>query len=259
MIERFVKRIRQYYPKNQEPSVIFDVGSRDALQSVEFSRYFPQANIYAFECNPQTLPQCYKNAAPFPNITVVNKAIHTTNGKCKFYPIDTQKSITSIEGGNPGASSLFKASGLYPAETFYQNEIEVESIRLDTFCQENAISGIDLLWLDLQGAEILALQSLGDFIFSIKMIHTEVEFKPIYEGQCLFWEVENYLSGKGFLRLSHIKPNTWFADIIYVNTRFLCPEKRLQAQIMRTVNQAYCHFKYYVLDPLERLLIPSSK
>jgi len=56
MIETFVK----YINNKDDIFVIFDVGSRDCFQSIEFYNTFPNAKIYAFECNPNTLDQCKK-------------------------------------------------------------------------------------------------------------------------------------------------------------------------------------------------------
>lgn len=250
MITRFLKRVREYYPVGQAPRVIFEVGSRDGLHAAEFAKNFPGARIYAFECNPETLPLCRRNTAAWPQIEIVPKAVHRTNGRCRFFPVDTRRSKTPIAGGNPGASSLFKWKGDYPGEDLVQNEIEVESTRLDTFCRAGGIAAIDLLWLDLQGAELMALESLGELIRSVKIIHTEAEFKPLYEGQALFPEIEKLLAAQGFVRHTAFKPGSWFADVVYLNERFLGPGRGLQVRVLRALHQAYLNLKYYILDPV---------
>ena len=57
MIEKFIN----YIKKKDENYIIFDIGSRDCKQSIEFYKTFPNAKIYAFECNPNTLDLCEKN------------------------------------------------------------------------------------------------------------------------------------------------------------------------------------------------------
>ena len=44
----------------------------------------------------------------------MNKAIYTSEGSIDFYPINTEKTITTHSDGNPGASSLLKANPDYP-------------------------------------------------------------------------------------------------------------------------------------------------
>jgi hypothetical protein len=56
----------------------------------------------------------------------------------------------------------------------------------------------DILKLDLQGAELLALQGAGERIAEVTALIIEVEFNAIYEGQPLFGEVDAYLRRHGF-------------------------------------------------------------
>jgi FkbM family methyltransferase len=201
--------------------VIFDIGSRDGLQAVEFSNLFPEADIVAIECNRQTLERCRRNLADKPRITLIDKAINSHTGRCTFYPIDPTRTITTWKDGNPGASSLFIATGDYPVETYVQNEVEVDCIRLDDLCQQLHINAIDLIWMDLQGAELIALQSAGSLLEKVRYIYTEVSHRPIYKDQCLFEDVDAFLTGRGFRRCTTIDPARWQQDAIYENTREL--------------------------------------
>lgn len=201
---------------------VFDVGSRDGAESVTFAEKFMTSKIYAFECNPKTIPLLRERASKWKAITAVEKAIADYDGTIKFYPTNME-SITSWPDGNPGASSLFKANGNYPAEKYAQDEIEVPCIRLDTFCNEKGITAIDILWMDMQGAELLALQSLGGLLKTVKFINTEVTFKEMYTGQCLFEDINFFLLSNGFKLVNdkHINKmqseGHWQSDAIYVN------------------------------------------
>jgi FkbM family methyltransferase len=77
-----------------------------------------------------------------------------------FFPIDPKRTVTTWKDGNPGASSLFVAQDGYPHEKYVQNEIMVNCHRLDSICEQEKIVP-DLIWIDLQGAELLAFESLG--------------------------------------------------------------------------------------------------
>lgn len=77
MIEKFLAQLRADGVAADAPLVIFDVGSRDCGQSIEFYEAFPNARIVAFECNPQTLPLCAAAAAARADrLTLVPKAVH---------------------------------------------------------------------------------------------------------------------------------------------------------------------------------------
>lgn len=139
--------------------VVLDIGARDCEESVAFHPYFPGAHIYAFECNPVTLPVCRKAIENKNKLHLVEKAVSEIDGSVTFYQIDKAK--TTMSGiYNPGSSSLYVFSEKSP-EKYAQKAIHVESVRLATSLKEEGLEHIDLLWMDVQGAELLCLKSLG--------------------------------------------------------------------------------------------------
>src|SRR2546430_1702409 len=128
MIERLAKFLRARGVDFATFGAMLDVGSRDGRQAVELAGLFPEAQVVAIECNHQTLEQCRRNVARNSRIRLVEKAINSHTGRCRFYPIDPQRTVTSWADGNPGASSLFLANGEYPVEAYAQNEVEVDCI-----------------------------------------------------------------------------------------------------------------------------------
>jgi FkbM family methyltransferase len=201
--------------------VVFDIGSRDGSQALQLAGLFPEAEVIAIECNAQTIEACRRKVERNPRVKLVEKAINSYTGCCDFYPIDPERTITTWEDGNPGASSLFVANGEYPVETYVQKKVEVECIRLDDLCTQQGIDAIDLIWMDLQGAELLALESAGTFLDRVRYIYTEVSHRPIYNGQCMFEDVEAFLTARGFRRCTAIDRSRWQQDAIYENTREL--------------------------------------
>lgn len=191
--------VSQKFKNKNDVKVIFDIGACHALESVEFAKRFKDARIFTFEANPVSYEVCLKNTQDYPSITVINQAVNDFDGKCKFYPMDKDKTITTWEDGNQGASSLYKSNGSYDhIEKYVQYEIEVPCTRLDTFCEKNNIDQVDIIWMDLQGAELKALKSLGEMLQTVQIIHTELEMNPMYEGQCLFSDVYDYLKLNNF-------------------------------------------------------------
>ena len=200
--------------------IIYDVGSRDCEQSVEFYNQFLRAQIVAFECNANTLPKCYAAAGPRRDrITVIPKAVHEYDGVCTFFPIDQQKTITTWADGNPGASSIFKSNGQYDIEHYVQNETTVECTTLATASKELNIDHIDVLWMDLQGAELLALKGMGDLLKTVKFIHAELSFKEMYTGQAMCMDVHNFLIANDFSLITPLSGKGWQEDGIYKNMK----------------------------------------
>ena len=212
MIEQFVKYITD---KNNE-YIIFDVGSRDCIQSIEFYHTFPNSKIYAFECNPNTLNICKKNIEPYlDRITLIEGAVCDYDGEIKFYPINQDKTLTSWTDGNPGASSLFKSNGEYNIEKYVQDEITTNCHRIDSVMKKYNIPKVDIVWMDLQGAELLAFKGMGDALNNVKYIHTEVSHKAIYTGQVMFKELNEYILSNNFKIVNNITGYGWQEDIVY--------------------------------------------
>ena len=210
--------------------VVFDVGARDCAESADFARAYPAATVFAFECNPATLPKCRAAAAAESRIRLTEKAVADKEGRLSFFPIDPARSVGGTPGGNHGASSIFEASGAYPEETYVQNRIEVESIRLDRFCAAAGVTAIDILWMDVQGAELLVLKGLGDLLPQVSFIHMEVEFFEIYKGQALFPAVDALLAGRGFRLAGFTSYSQYAADALYVGQNVVFQFERTQRE-----------------------------
>jgi FkbM family methyltransferase len=210
-----------------EIETIIEIGSRDCEETLIFNDFFPKAHIYAFECNPDTLPICKSRVKDINSITLVEKAIVENNNEdyVTFYKIDKNATRTTWIDGNPGASSLFLASGKYPIEDYVQTPIIVPSISLGVFVEQNNIKNIDLLWMDIQGAELMALRGLGGFIKNVGIIHLEVEFMEIYKNQPLFNEIKLFLNLNGFKAVDFTSFNVFSGDCIFVNNDII--ESRL--------------------------------
>ena len=172
-----------------KPKIILEIGSKDAIQSIEFSKLFPKAKIYAFECNPPSIKTCIENTKNYKNIEIIPYAVFNKNEKIDFYPVSEET----------GASSLFKLNKEYAEESnFNQEEITVDTIRIDTWAKEKGINKIDLIWIDLQGVEYEAFEGMGELLHDVQAIYTEVEIKELYIGQKLMKDISKLLSENGF-------------------------------------------------------------
>lgn len=220
MISKFLAQLRASGIAADAELVIFDVGSRDCAQSVEFYEAFPKSRIVAFECNPQTLPLCAAAAAARADrLTLVPKAVHEYDGVCAFFPIDPAQTVTTWSDGNPGASSIFRANGKYDVEHYVQTETSVECTTLASAAAALNITNVDLIWMDLQGAELLALKGLGALLENVRFIHIELTFREMYSGQAMFSDVHTFLHQHGFELVTSLVGRGWQEDGIYRNSR----------------------------------------
>lgn len=73
---------------------------------------------------------------------------------------------------------------------------EVDTVRLDDVPQT---ASLDYLKIDIQGAELMVFENAVERLAGALLIHTEVEFLPMYIGQPLFSDIDHYLRTRGFV------------------------------------------------------------
>jgi len=215
-----IAKILGRFIKNDRVRIVVEVGAKDCTESVGLAERFPQARVYAFECNPDTLDTCRRNVRDHPQIQLIESAVADSCGIRSFFKTDPVQSRTLWPDGNPGASSLFRASGKYPVEDYAQIEVSVPTTTLEKFVNDRKLQTIDLLWMDIQGSELLALKGLGDSLSKVKLIHTEVEFLEIYKGQPLWRDLNRFLHSKNFALLKFTSFGRYSADAIFINRKF---------------------------------------
>tara|TARA_R110001592_G_scaffold361900_2_gene674015 strand:+ start:1000 stop:1644 length:645 start_codon:yes stop_codon:yes gene_type:complete len=180
----FVKHFKdniEGYPIN-----IFEIGADDARDSVIFYNEFNRSNIYAFEANVDTFNN---NKSNINNINYINCAISDVEHDTVFYKKTEQY---------PGISSLRNRGQQYPGVT-----VTVKTKRIDTFCNENDITSIDICKVDVEGCTYEALKSFGDMLSKTKIFHIETETSQHFENQIVESEVFNLLKQHNFEMLQH--------------------------------------------------------
>jgi len=208
----FVKHIDQ-----KSINTIVECGSRDCLDAIAMNEFFVPDIIYAFECNPESIYVCKENISGIKNIKLITKAVHRNNGKVPFFPTDMDAS----KDKNIGASSLLWHRD--NEKEYIQKRIEVECLRLDTFMEKYNVPRIDLLCMDLQGAEFLAIEGLGTRSKDVHYIITEVSFQSYYLGDRSAKDISRMLEHRGFVFAScnqNMNKHSGFGDALFINKRY---------------------------------------
>ncbi len=180
-----------------EPNLIVEVGARDGGETKVFSKMFPASMIYSYECNPETVGLCEEACKPLPNVIFRPVGASFMNTSLPFH---------ILEGDN-GSSSVLK----HLTEGSRQREVMVEMVRLRTDLPRQP----DVLWLDTQGSEIDVMLGLGTMLSGVNMIHTEVYFKPAYDGQPSYEDIKNFLNTRGFYVHHFTSYTPSFGDAIF--------------------------------------------
>ena len=179
---------------NESKPVIFDVGAHTGEMSKRFRKILPNADIYAFE----PIPECY------------NQLKKVFNQDQYLYPYSFAISDKFEEkeffiNHNLGSSSLLPS--LSKGKIAWENRAletvsttTVQCQTLDNFCLENNIENINLLKLDIQGAELNALHGAKRLLINggISIIYTEISIYQSYKSQGEFHRILSLLHEYNF-------------------------------------------------------------
>ena len=99
----------------------------------------------------------------------------------------------------------------------------VATRRLDDVLAEGPV---DVLKLDIQGAELMVLRCATRTLARTAVVHCEVEFAPIYDGQPLYPEVQTFLNAQGFALIDLLWSGKDYYD---TPSRSIAPDRLLWA------------------------------
>jgi FkbM family methyltransferase len=200
--------------------VIFDIGANRGQTTPTYRKWFPEATIYCFEpfaASFATLKEA------FPNCRFVQPfqlAVSDGVGTRSFYCAN-ESVMNSLLPLSPRADLLTTSTG--------SGTIEVQSTTLDAFCSENNVTRIDILKIDVQGAEVQVLSGATGLLRDqlVRMVYLEVNFNEIYLGQAFFHDVSGFLHSHGYslyglyqMAYSPVGPIGW-ADALFVSPKVM--------------------------------------
>lgn len=201
---------------------IVEVGSRDAQDAVALAGHYRPRRMLVFEANPPAAQLCRRTLAGRADITLIEAAVGEVEGTVPFFSVVSSHQPDGVETHNIGASSLLRASGRY-GETYIQEEIQVRAVRGDRVCAEQGVESVDLLCMDVQGAEIAVLRSFGTMLRGVSYIITEATVVNQYSGQAQLCDVNDFLTYHGF-RLAAVDMAYWgFGNFLYINRKVPIP------------------------------------
>jgi FkbM family methyltransferase len=192
-----------------EPIVVAHVGAHlgeEAQSYIEIN----WLDTYWFEANPDMLSNLIANPDIDKNKIVMRAMTNITGQKIRFNVATSSMS-----------SSIFafqKHLDVYP-DIKVEREIDVITLRLDDFFQDFVP---DLINLDIQGSELLALKGAENILKRVRWIYTEVSFTELYDSGVLVGDIDSFLKQFGFERSGtrRLYGEGW-GDAIYINTN-LC-------------------------------------
>ena len=220
------KLLQKLIEKNNP--IIFDIGAHEGQSILFFSKLFPDAFIYSFEPDPDTFKILSNISAK--NLKLENIALSDKTGDTSFYKnsISHTNSLFKVNHNSKDSISISKAKS-EKNETFFiglNQEIKVKTSTLDYYITSNNILTIDLLKIDVQGAEVKVLNGALSSLEKTKCVILEISFYDYYETQTSFFDIEKILTTMDFklYSISEISNNpmngrTDWVEVIYLKQK----------------------------------------
>ncbi|SDQ99771.1 methyltransferase, FkbM family [Rhizobiales bacterium GAS113] len=176
------------------PRVWIDVGAHFGEHSLAAAANDPSLIVHAFEPLP-ALHDRLRREAP-PNFIPHAMAVSDNDGEASFRvnSFDASSSLLPIDEAE-------RADWIDGHLLREDEEITVETVRLDTFMKQHGIQKIDFLKIDAQGADLAVVRSLGARIGDVAKIQLEVcvKARQLYRGAADKTTIIGYMAERGFV------------------------------------------------------------
>jgi FkbM family methyltransferase len=200
---------------------VLDIGANEGQFARVVRRQLPDALVYSFEPLPDVYAKLSRSFEGDSKVFPVNVGLSDAAGTRAMYRSEFSPS-----------SSLLPMADLHREEfpaTAKSTAIPVSLVQLDEWAVQNClrVQGGLLIKIDVQGHELGVINGGVQTLQRAKMLIVEVSFYELYEGQPLFDEIYDRLTGLGFCyrgqigqHLSEDRNQILFADAVFEN-RFL--------------------------------------
>ena len=158
------------------PQVIVELGAFDGGDALRLQAAYPDCRVITVEADPARV-EIVRNNLKDTAIEVVQAAICDKDGLIDWFSAE-------IGGETDGQGSIYKHTDFYkksfPFVTQTDRPGQIAGLRFDSLCAAQNIAEVDLLHIDIEGAEFAALSGLGDI--RPKMIYLEMQKKMFESG-----------------------------------------------------------------------------
>lgn len=203
----------------QEVTSIFDVGANIGQTSTKYREIFPNATIYAFEPTEEAFIKLHSKFKDCSHVKPFKAAVSSQSGHQPFF-IYQSSLINSLLPVTTNADLYV----LPPSHDFLETTY-VQTTTIDIFCVQENIDKINILKMDIQGGELIALNGASNLLQtkSIDLIYMEVLFGEQYENQANFHDISKFLKDHkyilyGIYNLTRNSDGTLgYADAIFIS------------------------------------------
>jgi FkbM family methyltransferase len=194
MLEHLFEGLPKNFSANTD-KIVIHVGAHTG-EEVPFYLKNGFNNICLIEANPDLVAKLNVDFELVPEVKVVHRAISNVKGMAEF-------TIHQTEKGSVESASLLELKRLGEIVPVFNSsrKVQVATSTLDELIDELDVKLINsLLCLDIQGAELMALEGAVHLLAQVNAVICEVNLIENYKGGALEHEIEKLLTDRGFIR-----------------------------------------------------------
>jgi FkbM family methyltransferase len=141
------------------PKIILDAGANIGLSAVYFANKYPDATIIALEPESSNFLLLQKNISPYPQIKSLQAALWKESGHINLIdPSNGHHGFQTVEGKTNDCARSWL----------------VEALTVDGIMSRMGLRTIDILKIDIEGAEKEVFENSADWIDKIEVIMAEL-------------------------------------------------------------------------------------
>jgi FkbM family methyltransferase len=198
--------------------VIFDIGAHMGETVNRYKGLFKDSSVYCFEPFPDNVRFLRSRYSSDPTIHVFDQAVSDSCGMKTFYVNENDATNSLLPRDKSGRRYYSKAAAA-------KTQLDIETITIDEVMKQHGIESVDILKLDIQGGELMALQGAEKALHQqrISILYSEALFVPHYENNPLLRDLWNYLQQFGYTIFNiydlyrAANGQLRFADVIFVS------------------------------------------
>jgi FkbM family methyltransferase len=185
-------------PRNGALTII-DAGAHHGHTTEQYLENFAQARVIGIEPDRENFAKATVRVARFGSrVELVCAGLSETVGTAELYRNTYDMTHSLLKLGDmryydePFAVLGPEKAALAPAK--------IDTLTIDSLCAARNIEVIDILKMDIQGGELMALRGAKDMLSrgAIRLIVLEVNFVPMYRDMPTFWDIADHLCGHGY-------------------------------------------------------------
>jgi FkbM family methyltransferase len=129
-----------------------------------------------------------------------NRGIMNIFNHC-ILDVEEERTFWKTTNGESSSVLEFGSHSTHHAHVKVCGSETVSTVTLKRFFEEHPeFQGFNMWNLDIQGVELRAMKSAGDFIKNVDIIYTEVNTEQVYQGCDQLDDMEQWLNQKGFAK-----------------------------------------------------------